>query len=150
MKLPSFLPGDTTNVSSPGFNLPVGCLMRTPNGGSPNTTPPRTIWNLCAPRLWTTPTRKCLSILDVLENNRAYINQNPKCEPRLGKRGLYGGLGSKAQVEGHELALLWVLNFSDGDHTLLDIAERSGLEFSTIRQAADALCQHHLLEPRPN
>jgi aminopeptidase-like protein len=124
--------------------------MRTPNGGFPEYHTSADNLEFVRPEALDDSYRKCLSILDVLENNRAYINQNPKCEPRLGKRGLYGGLGSKAQVEGHELALLWVLNFSDVDHTLLDIAERSGLEFSIIRRAADALCQHNLLEARPN
>ncbi len=92
--------------------------------------------------------RKCVSIVDVLENNRIYVNQNPKCEPRLGKRGLYSGLGSKSQLEKFELALLWVLNFSDGEHDLLQIAEKAEMEFSTIREAADALRQHQLLELR--
>ena len=43
-------------------------------------------------------------------------------------------------------ARLWVLNFSDGDHSLLDIAERSGQPFSIINQAAQMLCENHLLE----
>ena len=45
-----------------------------------------------------------------------------------------------------ELALLWVLNLSDSTHTLLDIAERSGLEFASIRRAADALVECELLK----
>ena len=123
--------------------------MRTPNGSFPEYHTSADNLEFVQPQYLEDSYRKCLSVLDVLENNRAYVNQNPKCEPRLGKRGLYGGLGSKAQVESHELALLWVLNFSDGDHDLLSIAEKSGLEFSLIRTAADALRQHHLLEPRP-
>lgn len=141
---------DERQFCSPGFNLPIGCLMRTLNGRFPEYHTSADNLEFVRPESLDDSYRKCLSILDVLENNRAYLNQNPKREPRLGKRGLYAGLGSKAQVEGYELALLWVLNFSDGDHTLLDIAEKSGLEFSTVRQAADALCQHHLLELRPN
>ena len=34
-----------------------------------------------------------LSIIDVLENNGRYRNPNPKCEPQLGRRGLYGPMG---------------------------------------------------------
>src|ERR1700730_467858 len=136
---------DERPFCSPGFNLPIGCLMRTPNGCFPEYHSSADNLEFVRPEHLEDSYRKCLSIVDVLENNRAYLNQNPKCEPRLGKRGLYGGLDGKAQVERHELALLWVLNFSDGDHALLEIAEKSGLEFSTLRQAADALCQHHLL-----
>lgn len=44
-----------------------------------------------------------------------------------------------------ELAMLWVLNLSDGDHSLLDIAERSGLKFASVLAAAKALQDHSLL-----
>jgi aminopeptidase-like protein len=141
---------DERQFCSPGFNLPMGCLMRTPNGRFPEYHTSADNLEFVRPEHLEDSYRKCVSILDVLECNRVYVNQNPKCEPRLGKRGLYAGLGSKAQVARHELALLWVLNFSDGDHDLLGIAEKSGLEFSTVREAAAALCQHHLLELRPD
>jgi aminopeptidase-like protein len=47
------------------------------------------------------------------------------------------------------MALLWVLNFSDGQHSLLDISERAGLPFETIRQAAELLERHELLKSCP-
>jgi aminopeptidase-like protein len=88
--------------------------------------------------------RVCVSICDVLENNRSYRNQNPFCEPQLGKRDLYRSTGGESlETEIH--ARLWVLNFSDGEHSLLDIAERSGLPFGTIRSAAELLCEKGLL-----
>jgi aminopeptidase-like protein len=85
-----------------------------------------------------------LGIIDLLENNAAYTNQNPKCEPQLGKRGLYRKMGG---MEGgaDELALLWILNLSDGKHSLLDIADRSGCAFVTIKRAADLLFDCQLL-----
>jgi aminopeptidase-like protein len=46
----------------------------------------------------------------------------------------------------NEMAMLWTLNLSDGQHSLLDIAERSGLSFNTIRQAATLLCEYELLQ----
>ena len=88
--------------------------------------------------------RVCAAILDVLEHNQKYRNQNPYCEPQLGRRGLYrstGGDGVGVDVS----ARLWVLNLSDGEHSLLDIAERSGLRFSAISEAADLLFQNGLL-----
>ena len=85
-------------------------------------------------------------VLLLLEDNGTYINQNPKCEPQLGKRGLYRALGGvESRVD--ELAMLWVLNLSDGKHSLLDIAERSGSAFDVINRAADALLEHALLKP---
>jgi aminopeptidase-like protein len=43
------------------------------------------------------------------------------------------------------MAMLWVLNLSDGQHSLLDVAERSGIDFRAVRVAADALVEHGLL-----
>jgi aminopeptidase-like protein len=77
------------------------------------------------------------------------LNLNPKCEPQLGKRGLYGSIGGAADARLHQLALLWVLNLSDGDHTLLDIAEKSGLQFTLVWNAADALMKRNLLKEIP-
>jgi aminopeptidase-like protein len=91
---------------------------------------------------------KLLELVQVLEQNRFYLNQNPKCEPRLGKRGLYGGVGGTRRGDFGELALLWVLNLSDGQHDLLAIAERSGIRFREIAAAADALVACGLLKAR--
>jgi aminopeptidase-like protein len=73
------------------------------------------------------------------------VNQNPKCEPQLGKRGLYGAIGGSTDGRQRELAMLWVLNLSDGRHNLLDIAEKSALAFELIKRTADQLLNHHLL-----
>jgi aminopeptidase-like protein len=81
-----------------------------------------------------------------LENNKKYLNQNPKCEPQLGKRGLYHKIGGRDDSRALQLAMLWVLNLSDGNHTLLDISNRSGLEFDLIKAAADILVEHNLLK----
>ena len=73
------------------------------------------------------------------------MNLNPKCEPQLGKRGLYRMVGGTADAGLSEMAMLWVLNQSDGKNSLLDISERSGMRFEAIRKAADALEEHKLL-----
>ena len=86
-----------------------------------------------------------LQVVDVLEGNRVYLNLSPVGEPQLGRRGLYGSLGGATDGRDRELALLWVLNQSDGRHSLLDIAERSGVAFGRLRQAADALLEASLL-----
>jgi aminopeptidase-like protein len=84
----------------------------------------------------------------VLENNRRYRNLSPWCEPQLGKRNLYRSTGGGSI--GTEInARLWVLNLSDGDNTLLEIAERSGLPFPTIADAAELLLEGGLLAPLP-
>jgi len=89
--------------------------------------------------------RTYLNVVDVLEGNRRYLNQNPKCEPQLGRRGLYRTIGGDDAGRARELALLWVLNQSDGERFLLAIAERSGLSFADLREAADSLLAAGLL-----
>jgi aminopeptidase-like protein len=85
-----------------------------------------------------------LRVVDVLEHNRRYMNLNPKCEPQLGKRGLYREMGGTSN-SGLAEAMLWVLNFSDGAHSLLDIAERSRSDFHLLHGAANLLVTHNLL-----
>jgi aminopeptidase-like protein len=73
------------------------------------------------------------------------MNTNPKCEPQLGKRGLYGAFGGKKDANIYEVAMFWVLNFSDGSNSLLDIANRSGYPFNVVLKVAKTLEEHNLL-----
>ncbi len=128
---------------SPGFNLPVGRLSRTPHGRFPEYHTSADNLDFVRPEHLAGSFRACLAMLDVLENDRTYINMNPKGEPQLGKYGLYADLGVD------EMAMLWVLNLSDGRYSLLDIAERAGLRFEAIRAAAHRLREHSLLKEVP-
>jgi aminopeptidase-like protein len=135
---------DERQYCSPGINLPVGCFMRTPNGRYPEYhTSADNLTLVTAPALGDS-VFKLLQIVEILESNRNYINLNPNCEPQLGRRGLYRQVGGTNNT-GLEDALLWVLNYSDGQHSLLDIAERSGLEFTKINHAAELLSRNNLL-----
>jgi len=138
---------DERQYCSPGFNLPVGCLMRTPHGQFPEYHTSADNLDFIQPQYLADSFTKCLAGLQVLENNGTYVNQNPKCEPQLGKRGLYRAISGQGDQSLNELAMLWVLNMSDGHHSLLDIAEQSGLEFTIIKNAADTLLNHSLLKP---
>jgi len=136
---------DERQYCSPGFNLPVGCLTRTSHGQFPEYHTSADNLDFVSAEALAGTLRQCLEIFDILEHNRKYRNTNPKCEPQLGRRGLYRELGGQADAETRELAMLWVLNLSDGENSLLDIAERSGLRFEAIRQAAASLERHGLL-----
>jgi len=135
---------DERQFCSPGFNLSVGCLMRTPNGEFPEYHTSADNMNFVQSALLAQSFEVVLGILDVIEGNGTYVNRNPKCEPQLGKRGLYRAIGG-VQSSVDELAMLWVLNLSDGEHSLLDIAERSDCAFREIRHAASLLLTHNLL-----
>ena len=137
---------DERQYCSPGFNLPVGCLMRTPNGCFPEYHTSADNLDLVQPQYLEDSFAKLLSIVDTLEGNKTYANLNPKCEPQLGKRGLYRTLSGQAERGQKEMALFWILNMSDGTSSLLDIAERANIPFTLIRQAADLLEANGLLK----
>lgn len=138
---------DERQYCSPGFDLRVGCLMRTPNGRYPQYHTSADDLELVKPEALSDSLSKCEAIVEILEKDRAFINQNPYCEPQLGKRGLYRGMGGSAELPGFEMAMLWVLNLSDGDHTLLEIADRAGIPFRVVAKAAEALEGADLLRP---
>jgi aminopeptidase-like protein len=137
---------DERQYCSPGFDLGVGCFMRTPHGRYPEYHTSADNLDFVSRASLVDSYATCLAILEVLEHDAHYVNQQPKGEPQLGKRGLYGSVGGGA-LPGFQLALLWVLNLSDGRYSLLDIAERANMSFTVIRQAADALVAHDLLRP---
>ena len=136
---------DERQYNSPGFNLAVGSLTRTPYGRYPEYHTSADNLDFVKPEALEGSLRIYLAVVDVLEGNRRYLNLNPKCEPQLGRRGLYRSIGGDEAGRARELALLWVLNLSDGEHDLLAIAERAGMSFAAIREAADALLEVGLL-----
>lgn len=140
---------DERQFCSPGFNLPVGCVMRTPFGRYPEYHTSADNLKFISLEALSDSFEKCVAAVDILDNNRMYSNQNPQCEPQLGKRGLYQSVGGQTQTRVNDMAILWVLNLSDGHHSLLDIAERSGYNFESIKKAACLLVEHQLLKETP-
>jgi aminopeptidase-like protein len=139
---------DERQYCSPGFNLPVGLLSRTPHGCFPEYHTSADNLECVDPHSLADSLVKILNVVEVLEGDRIYLNRSPKGEPQLGKRGLFGSMGGHGVGREVESALLWVLNFSDGEHSLLDIAERSGISFNAVGAAADALLRCELLAAR--
>lgn len=135
---------DERQYCSPGFNLPVGCLMRSVWGTFPEYHTSADDLDFIKPASLARSLGVCLDIFDVLERNSIFVNQFPWCEPQLGKRNLYRSTGGESIAQ-ETNARLWVLNLADGTYSLLDIAERSGMPFSAIREAAGALAEAGLL-----
>lgn len=136
---------DERQYCSPGFDLPVGSLTRTPWGRYPEYHTSADDLEFVRPEALGESLRLYLEVVEALELNRRYLNLNPKCEPQLGRRGLYRSTGGEDRGREHELALLWVLNYSDGEHDLVDIARRSGMSLPQLASAADALVAAELL-----
>jgi aminopeptidase-like protein len=139
---------DERQFCSPGFDLPVGCFMRSAHGTYPEYHTSGDNLRFIHTRQLADALLKCQAIVSVVDGNQAFVNMNPKCEPQLGRRGLYRAIGGHHDPGSAQLAMLWVLNLSDGTHTLLDIADRSGLAFSALQEAADVLVNHGLLQTR--
>jgi aminopeptidase-like protein len=136
---------DERQFCSPGFNLPVGCLSRTPYARYPQYHTSADDLELIRPEHLQDSLEVCWEVLRVLDGNRRYLNLNPMCEPQLGRRGLYGSIGGRSDAEERQMAMLWVLNLSDGDHSLLDVAERARFPFPLVAEAAGALEEAGLL-----
>ncbi|WP_298952492.1 DUF4910 domain-containing protein [uncultured Methylobacterium sp.] len=137
---------DERQFCSPGINLPVGCFMRTPHGEFPQYHTSADDLDFVDPRALEDSLTRAIDVIDVLENNAYYLNQKSCCEPKLGKYDLYNGIGG-GSAGAYQMALLWLLNMSDGHNSLLDIAARAGLDWGTIKRAAEALCKAELLVP---
>ncbi|WP_036325427.1 DUF4910 domain-containing protein [Microbispora sp. ATCC PTA-5024] len=130
---------DERQYCSPGFDLAVGSLTRTPYGGYPEYHTSADDPDFVSPEAMEDTLDVCRQAVEILERNRAYVNLSPYGEPHLGRRGLYGSLGGRSDTKQAQMAMLWVLNLSDGLHTLLDISERSTLPFAAVAEAARAL-----------
>ena len=138
---------DERQYNSPGFRVPVGSVMRGRHGMFPEYhTSADDLGFVSADRL-AESLAVVRGIVDVLETNRRYQNLAPDGEPQLGKRGLYRATGG-TNIPDLNLAMLWVLQLSDGRYDLLAIAERAKLPFATIRTAADHLRDAGLLAER--
>jgi len=141
---------DERQYGSPGFNLPIGCLMRTPYKCYPEYHTSADDLDFVRPECLADSLRKYLAVLNILEKNRTYLNIYPKCEPQLGKRGLYRLIGGDRETGFDQMSLLWVLNLSDGSHSMLDIADNAGYKFSIISKAAEVLEEKQLLQLTEN
>ncbi|MGH7681890.1 MAG: DUF4910 domain-containing protein, partial [Candidatus Eiseniibacteriota bacterium] len=138
---------DERQYCSPGFNLPVGSLTRSSHGRYPEYHTSGDNLSLVRAECLRESLERYLDVVRVLEGNGWYKNLAPYGEPQLGKRGLYKATGGPLRDSSDEMAMLWVLSFSDGTRSLVDIADRSGLPFESIRRAADALEGAKLLAP---
>lgn len=137
---------DERQFCSPGFNLGVGSLTRTPYAGYPEYHTSADNPDFVLPEAMVDTLDTLRTALSIVDRNRRYLNLSPYGEPQLGKRGLYDSLGGRSDAKQAQLAMLWVLNLSDGEHSLLDIAERSALPFDDVAGAAAALQSAGLLK----
>jgi aminopeptidase-like protein len=137
---------DERQYCSPGFNLAVGLFQRGQFGEFPEYHTSADNLDFIRPEHLSESCRILATVIDVLEENACYRSTVSKCEPQLGRRGLYAAIGGDKDETAKNIAMLWVLNLSDAKHSLLDIAERAKLPFAVVRSAAQVLRHHGLLQ----
>ena len=138
---------DERQYCSPGFNLPVAMLSRSKFGAIPEYHTSADNLDFIRPDALAQSWRLINDTIGAIEGNGTYINTHPKGEPQLGKRGLYGAIGGDKDAAAANMAMLWILNQSDGTNSLLDIAERARLPFAVVQRTAKLLGDHGLLKP---
>jgi aminopeptidase-like protein len=140
--------GDERQFCSPGFDLQVGALTRSAHGMFSEYHSSADNFDIISAESLVDSLDVLLDTLEVLERNAVYLSRSPYGEPQLGRRGLYGQISSGVprEEEGFHRAILWALNLADGEHSLLEVAERAELPFATVAAAADALVEADLLQ----
>ncbi|MDH6229808.1 aminopeptidase-like protein [Mesorhizobium soli] len=136
---------DERQFCSPGFNLPVGLFQRSAFGAFPEYHTSADNLDFIRPEHLAESYRIVTEVIDIVEGNWTPLSLCQKGEPQLGRRGLYAALGGDKSTGLSAMSLLWVLNLADGQHSLLDMAERSGLEFKELAGAAELLRLNGLL-----
>lgn len=141
---------DERQYCSPGFDLPVGSVMRTMYWRYPEYHTSLDNKDLISFPAMVETVDACFAICRVLEADGRYRCFVPFGEPQLGKRGLYPSLGGANEREARVRSQAWLLNFSDGRHSLLDIAERSGESVMDLSEIAESCVAAGLLERVPS
>jgi aminopeptidase-like protein len=136
---------DERQYCSPGFDLPVGLFQRGLFGTFPEYHTSADNLDFIQPAHLEASCRIIVEAIEILEGNLTFENTCPKGEPQLGKRGLYGAIGGDKNAAASIMTMLWVLNLSDGRHSLLDIAERADLPFTAVASVAALLAKKDLL-----
>ncbi len=136
---------DERQYCSPGFDLPVGSLMRTRYGKYKEYHTSLDNKSYISFDAMEKSVEKYLEVIEVIEENRVYKNQFPFCEPQLGKRGLFPEVGSQKEIQEYVNAQLWLLNLSDGTNDLITVSSRSKIDFRKMVSAAMVLEEKELI-----
>jgi aminopeptidase-like protein len=141
---------DERQYCSPGFNLPVGSLMRTMYGKYPEYHTSGDNKDFISFDAMEKSVLKYLEVIELIEKNEKYINKMPFCEPQLGKRGLYPTLGSQKGTVDFVKAMMWILNLSDGENDLITISEKSKIAVKDLIPVIDKLIENEILKNEQN
>ena len=137
---------DERQFCSPGFDLPVGSLMRKRYLEYPEYHSSLDNKELISFDAIEGAVNFCMNIIDDFETNLIFKNTVMNGEPRLGNKGLYPKFSSNQYFDEKLNAILWILNLSDGNHDIKDIEERTGYTQKVLLEATSELERVKLLE----
>lgn len=136
---------DERQYCSPGINLPVGSLMRTMYGKYEEYHTSLDNKDFVSFEAMEDTVDMYFKLVKAYELDGTYENLSPFCEPQLGKRGLYPSIGNKEQKGDLLKKILYILNYSDGHHTLLEIANLLECSILDLTEAVKQLSEKKLL-----
>lgn len=137
---------DERQYCSPGFNLPVGSLMRTRYGKYKEYHTSDDNKDFISFEAIEKSVEKHLDVIALIENNCKYENLFPFGEPHLGKRNLYPTMTIQKGHSNFVSAIKWILNYADGEHDLIDIANKSKINFKDLISSSNLLVQNNLIK----
>lgn len=136
---------DERQFCSPGFDLPVGRISRSMHGTYPEYHTSADDLDFVDDDTLADTVDLVLAAVEAVDSEPRYVNTRPHGEPQLGRRGLYTAVGGAVNSKSTEMGLLWMLAYSDGEHSLSDIAHLSGLPIEDLEAATAALVDADLL-----
>jgi len=138
--------GDERQYCAPGIDLPIASIFRTKYDDYPEYhTSLDNLDNVVTPKGLDGGYWALRKALELVEKNKIY-KVNILCEPQMGKRGLYPTLASKIP-EKQVMVMMNLLSFCDGEHSLLDIAEKINIPAWDLYEPIEKLVSQDLISP---
>ena len=140
---------DERQFCSPGFNLPIGQIARTPYLEFKEYHTSLDDKEYMDLDKVIESVDKIEKILIAVENSKKYINLFPYGEPQLGRRGLYRSVNSSAtRNQGKEMQdkIRWILSYSDGINSVEDVAKKAGCKVEELNEAMQVLLDAGLIK----
>lgn len=137
---------DERQYASPGFNLPVGVLMRTPFSQFKEYHTSYDNKELMDFKKMSELIRFCTDMVKAYELNDSYVNQIKYGEPFLRKRDMYEDLSTKLSHSDLIKMRLRLLNYLDGTRELVDICDKYGYSILDTETEISQMLKHGLIK----
>ena len=139
---------DESNYCAPGIDLPVASVMRSKYGEYPEYhTSLDDLEQVVTPKGLAGSFALYQKMIELIEQD-CQPRSRVLGEPQLGRRGLYPSISKKGSTR-QVRTMLDLISLADGEHSLLDIAERCNVPAWTLVPILDQLVAAEILEIGP-